>query len=1113
MVNSIDAADIMIIDDQSENLKLLRDLLREQGHSVRTANSGELALASIKAKVPDLVLLDIKMPGIDGYEVCRRLKADLDTQEIPIIFLTALNDREDKVKGFKLGGSDFITKPFQTEEVLARIDNFLRIYFLQLELKTKATRIENILAGTNAGTWEWNVQTGEQESNERWAEIIGYTLDELAPISFKTFLEFAHPEDMERAQAEMNRAFNKEIPLYDIEFRMRHKDGRWVWINARGIVNSWTPDGKPLVVSGVHLDITERKQKAIELQNAQMLLKSSMESPKDMIILSIDQNYNYYYFNQAHKDAMKYAYDKDVSLGMNLLESITSEPDRIKAKANYDLALKGVSHTTIEEYGDTKIGYYETFYNPIINDKNEIVGTTAFARNISDRKQMEKQLIDSEERFQMLFNKAPLGYQSLDFDGNFIEVNEQWLAMLGYEPEEVIGKWFGDFLSPPYQDGFRKRFPIFKAQGQIHSEFEMVCKSGKKLFIAFDGKIGYDNVGEFKQTHCILKDITIEKLLEQQLEESQKLIQSIINNTTDAIYIKDIEGKYLLFNPQAEKITGKLKDDVLGKDDFYLFPPDEAKVVMDGDRAIMDNGETQTYEEIVTDATGKIAVFSSTKGPIFDEHNKVQGLFGIARNITKHKELELSLSNEKKLLEATLISVGDGVISCDRTGQVLFINPIAEDLTGWGLDEAEGKPIEEVFHIINEMTGEKGENIAKKVLESGVINELANHTILISKDGTRRPIEDSAAPIIQDNGEIIGVVIVFSDFSDKREKMDQIQYLSYHDYLTGLYNRRFFEEELKRYDTARNIPMTIVMGDVNGLKLINDSFGHDVGDELLKKAAEMIMKGCRADDVVARLGGDEFVIILPKTDALEAERLLKRIQSSLSEQMVGAIALSVSFGFETKQSQSESFQDILKNAEDHMYRHKLYESASMRSKTINLIMNTLYEKNNREMIHSQRVSELCESIAKSMDLSNDDINQIRIAGLMHDIGKIGVEDNILNKTEMLNNHEWEEIKKHSEIGYRILSSVNEFSEVADYVLEHQERWDGTGYPRGLKGEEISLQARIISVADAFDAMTGERTYGRMLNKKEAIEEIQRCSGTQFDPELARLFIEKVLNKG
>jgi diguanylate cyclase (GGDEF)-like protein/putative nucleotidyltransferase with HDIG domain len=327
-----------------------------------------------------------------------------------------------------------------------------------------------------------------------------------------------------------------------------------------------------------------------------------------------------------------------------------------------------------------------------------------------------------------------------------------------------------------------------------------------------------------------------------------------------------------------------------------------------------------------------------------------------------------------------------------------------------------------------------------------------------------------------------------------------------------LYNRRFFEEELKRYDVPRNYPLSIAMGDVNGLKLINDSFGHTIGDEVLKRSAELIKNACRDDDIIARLGGDEFVVLLPKADAKDVEVLIKRIQESLVDETIEGMPLSISFGQATKTKEEENLSEMLKEAEDHMYRHKLYESTGARSKTVNLIINTLYAKNYREMLHSQRVSALSESIATSLGYSIDEVKQIKTAGLMHDIGKIGIEDKILNKTEQLNQNEWDEIKKHCEIGYRILSSVSEFSEIADFVLEHQERWDGTGYPRGLKGNQISKEARIIAVADSFDAMTGERTYGRSYSVQEAIDELYRCSGTQFDPEIVKAFADSLKKK-
>lgn len=352
--------------------------------------------------------------------------------------------------------------------------------------------------------------------------------------------------------------------------------------------------------------------------------------------------------------------------------------------------------------------------------------------------------------------------------------------------------------------------------------------------------------------------------------------------------------------------------------------------------------------------------------------------------------------------------------------------------------------------------------------------------------------------------------VLVSDITDRIKKSEEILYLSYHDQLTGLYNRRFYEEELKRLDTERNLPLTIAMGDVNGLKLVNDSFGHILGDQLLQKVAEILRLGCRADDIIARLGGDEFVIILPNTDAVEAEQIINRINELANKEKVGNLDISISFGYEAKTKKQEDLQEIFKDAENHMYRNKLHDSSSMRSKTVNLIMSTLYENNHREMHHSLRVSELCGAIAMCLKLEQEEVKQIKIAGLMHDIGKIGIAEKILNSTEHLNQDEKNEIKRHSEIGYRILSSVNEFSEIATFVLEHQERWDGNGYPRGLQGAEISLPARIITIADAFDAMTGEKIYGRPLNREAAIAEIKRCAGTQFDPEIVKVFIEEVL---
>lgn len=377
-------------------------------------------------------------------------------------------------------------------------------------------------------------------------------------------------------------------------------------------------------------------------------------------------------------------------------------------------------------------------------------------------------------------------------------------------------------------------------------------------------------------------------------------------------------------------------------------------------------------------------------------------------------------------------------------------------------------------------------------------------------DGRECLFDTVKTPYRAYDGSLLGIVGISRDITERKKKEEKIRFLSFHDQLTGLYNRRYYEEQLSALDVEFNYPLTIAMGDVNGLKFINDAFGHEMGDDLLKKVAEAIRKACRADDVTARIGGDEFVIILPRTDATEAENVVRRIKNLLAEERVGALAVSVSFGSATKTMIKQNMHDLFRDCEDRMYRNKLWERGSLRSKTIDVVLHTLYEKSVREMEHSIRVADICEMIAKKLNFTAADIEQIKLAGLMHDIGKISVDEKILDKAGDFSNYDWEHIRKHPETGYRILSSANEFTNIALYVHQHHEWWDGTGYPNCLRAEEIALPARIIAIAEAYDAMTADRADRKNLSKLEAALEIKRWSGTQFDPALAEIFAQTIM---
>jgi diguanylate cyclase (GGDEF)-like protein len=354
-------------------------------------------------------------------------------------------------------------------------------------------------------------------------------------------------------------------------------------------------------------------------------------------------------------------------------------------------------------------------------------------------------------------------------------------------------------------------------------------------------------------------------------------------------------------------------------------------------------------------------------------------------------------------------------------------------------------------------------------------------------------------------------LVMMEDITRRKLAEEEILYLSYHNQLTGIYNRRYYELALCEMDRPENLPLTLVLADVNGLKLINDAFGHLAGDQLLKTVARILQNQCRKNDVAAKIGGDEFVLLLPNTGYEEAQLIIDKIRANISNEKINNIYCSVSFGLATKKSPLEEIVNIYMQAEDKMYRNKFFESASMRSETIKIITKTLYEKNKQEQLHCERVSRLCEATGKALGWNSSDVGELRMAGLMHDIGKIGIDQRLLTKNGQLTNEEWSDIKRHPEIGYQILKSIGELSPIAEHVLYHHERVDGAGYPRGIKEGEIPIQSKIISIADAYDRMTQYCCRKAQLSRDDAIREILSNSGSQFDKGVAQIFINKVLD--
>lgn len=579
-------------------------------------------------------------------------------------------------------------------------------------------------------------------------------------------------------------------------------------------------------------------------------------------------------------------------IGTSFLDYVPEE-EHAAVRAHLDTLLRtrevmlGENQTTS---GDGTLRWMAWTNRVLCDEWGNPTGIHSVGRDITARKRAELSLKESKARLRSLYESTPAMLHSIDAHGLLLTVSDTWLAKLGYTREEVIGRSSAEFLSPASHEYARTVvLPRFLATGRCDNiEYQMLRKDGSLIDVRLSAIMERDHQGQAMRSLAILEDVTEKHAVEAALNANQERLTLATQANEIGIWELTLPDGTLTWSDMMFTIFGLRRDAFTGRLEDWtkcIHPEDQDYTRRELTLAVK-GLKPLDFDFRVQHPDGQVRYVYARATVFRDADGRAVRVLGANYDVTERKLMERELAEKHELLRVTLHSIGDAVITTDAHGRVQWLNPVAERMTGWPNETARDKPLTQVFHIVNELSREPEVSPVARCLAEDINVGQIDHTLLISRDGTEYGIEDSAAPIRDEHGQVLGVVLVFHDVTEQRRMGHEMNFRATHDELTGLVNRAEFDTRLGRVlDEAHQDGSThaLMYIDLDQFKLVNDACGHAVGDQLLCQVTSLLQGCVRARDTLARLGGDEFGVILEHCTVNQAHRVAQDICDQMEE--------------------------------------------------------------------------------------------------------------------------------------------------------------------------------------------------------------------------------------